>query len=685
MIPSSTISSRRIGLTHATLALFAIAIFAQAARVQLVHGKDWRARAERQQSTERTVPAPRGELLDITHRVLAESREMVRLEIAPREVTEPAKLRAALTALGIDRAIIARAVDTASRYLTIPGRFLAVDAAPAIGLRGVHSFSTIQRSYAASDGAQGILGHVDADDKAVDGLELSLDPILRGSPGTATIFKDSKGQSRESPIAPGTAPVPGNTVVLTINADLQEIAETALADAVSRMGAEGGDIVILDPHTGEILAMASRRLDPRETAATVITEPFEPGSSMKPFMAAGLLERGLVSDRDSVDTGNGVLEINGREITDEHHVGRAPLSEVLRWSSNIGIVKFAERLTPRQEYETLRDFGFGTATGLAYPSESDGILRPPKLWSKQSANSMAMGYEIAVTPLQLAAAYAAFANGGLLMQPALVKEVLAPDGTVRYEHAPRIVRRVIPQVVADKVRHMLLNVVDEGTALQAALDNYLLAGKTGSPRATVRGRYVKGRYNPNFVGLFPGDAPQYVTVVKLTAPRSSIFAAETAAPVTKAILQAAIAASDAALDPAKLASSEAVAARDSGLGSRGSRLGTRAEQQSSGAVAAAPSTKHRAPSTDPGSVPFVVTLPVQPDPPLPRTVRAIPDVRGLVLRDAVRSLHNAGFRVQLARGGGSMASVNVSGAAATSPAAGALAQTGTLVRLLYDY
>src|SRR6185295_8333393 len=232
--------------------------------------------------------------------------------------------------------------------------------------KGVHSNVVVMRSYAASEGAQGILGRVDANNNAIDGLELALDSILRGTPGETTIFKVSKGQGRESPLAPGTDPTNGSSVVLTINADLQEIAEKSLADAVARTGAEGGDIVILDPRGGEILAMASRRLDPRQTSATVVTEPFEPGSTAKPFMVAGLLERGRVADTDSVDTGNGVLEVAGRAspIRDDHLVGRAPLSVVLRWSSNIGIIKFSERLSSREKFETLRDFGFGTPTGL---------------------------------------------------------------------------------------------------------------------------------------------------------------------------------------------------------------------------------------------------------------------------------------------------------------------------------
>jgi cell division protein FtsI (penicillin-binding protein 3) len=676
------IRSKRIGLAHAVLAAFAVAILFKAADVQLVQGTRWRARAARQQTAERVVPAPRGDIMDATHRILAQSRETVRLEIAPREVTEPRKLKAALSKLRVDPALIARAIDTSSKYLTVPKQFLAVDAAPAIALGGVHSFATIAREDAVSAGTEGLVGHVDADNKAVDGLEFSLDSILRGQPGTATIVRDSHGQGRESPIEPGTAPVKGNSVVLTINADLQEIAERALADAVARMGAEGGDIVVLDPHTGAVRAMASRRLDPKQTAATVITEPFEPGSTAKPFLAAGLIDRGRVADHDSVDTGDGVYEINGREIHDEHHIGRAPLADVIRWSSNIGIVKFSSRLSEREEFETLRDFGFGTTTGVPYPTESGGTLRAPKAWSKQSPASLAMGYEVSVTPLQLASAYAVFANGGKLVEPALVDEILSPDGTVRYRHTPRVVRQVVSPATADKLRHLLLDVVDEGTALQAALDNYLLAGKTGTPRGSVKGHYVAGRYNPNFVGLFPGDNPQYVIVVKLTAPQSSIFAAETAAPVTKAILQAALAARDAALDRGKLASSVVPSKRDSAretVQQAGTLAPTMTEQVATTAAPAPAAQPQPAPHDVEGE-PIVVALPMSAPRLAPSVVRPVPDVRGLPLRDAVRSLHGAGFRVRIARGSGSGSSPT-----STAPAAGALAPTGTLVRLLIEH
>jgi cell division protein FtsI (penicillin-binding protein 3) len=302
------------------------------------------------------------------------------------------------------------------------------------------------------------------------------------------------------------------------------------------------------------------------------------------------------------------------------------------------------------------------------------MLRPPMHWSNQSPASMAMGYEVSVTPLQLALAYATFANGGVLVEPALVKEIRSPDGDVLFRHSRRVVRRVMADTIANKVRRMLLDVVDEGTALQAALTNYMLAGKTGTPRGMLRGHYVAGRYNPNFVGIFPGDAPQFVIVVKLTAPQGSFYGGTTAAPLTKAILQAAIAARDAALDRGKLASS--LVRRPASLGASVVQAGT---QVTALDVASPESLPVDTVAEQAPSVPYIVTLPAG------RTaaasadsLREVPAVRGLPLRDAVRSLHKAGFRVQVAR-----TSASTSGS--TSPAAGELAPSGTLVRLLFDY
>ena len=655
----------RVGVLHLGLALFALALLGKTAKVQLLQGRRWSASAVRQQSTESVIPAPRGDILDAAGETLAQSRETVKLDVAPTEVRDVRKLRAALLRAGIPADAAARASDPRRRWVSLPGRYLAIDVAAISAMRGVYTTPIIERAYAASEGTRRVVGHVDADGKAVDGLELALDSILRGTPGSSTVMRDAHGRRFESPTAPSTAPVPGNTVVLTLNHSLQEIAERALSDAVARMGADGGDVVVLDPVDGEILAMASRRTDPRATSATALTEPYEPGSTMKPFIAAKLLELGRARESDVMNTHNGTFTINGRTITDDHPAPHFTLAEVIRYSSNIGIAQFAMRLSTAEEYQTLRDFGFGTPTGVPYPVESPGILREPRRWSKQSPQSLAMGYEVAVTPLQLAAAYVALANDGELLEPALVKEIRAPDGRVLYRHERRVVRRVISPDVARRVRTMLLGVVEGGTAVKADLGSFSVAGKTGTARFTVNGRYGAGHI-PTFVALFPGDHPQFVILVKIDNPRGAYVGGLTAAPVTKTVLEAALASRNAALDRRTLALSKLHAPPDSTARAAGRTAAARVVRDSAAADAAERAADSLA------NTPVVALLPAKPRPaPVPLAPRAVPDVHGLSLRAAALALHTAGFHVQLVDGP----------AGTTLPAAGTMTPAGTLVRL----
>ncbi|HET9002718.1 MAG TPA: penicillin-binding transpeptidase domain-containing protein [Gemmatimonadaceae bacterium] len=640
----------RLGAVNLSLLGFAAALIGRAAWVQLWQGNAWAARAERQHFTDAPVPAPRGDVLDATGERLAESREMLRLAVAPREVREPAVLRRALAAAGVPQEAIARTTDRSRAWVIIPGRFLPSEVARAVPLRGVYSEPVSERVYALSPGLRGLIGHVNGEGEPVDGIELSLDSLLRGTAGSSMLLRDARGRSFEAPNDPGVAPAKGRSVTLTLNHELQEICERALADAVAQLGASGGDIVVLDPHDGALLAMASSRAG--RNGVTGISEPFEPGSTMKPLVGAALLERGVVRAGDRVDTYGGTWTIFGRTINDvEKGMGKLTLRDVIRVSSNIGIAQFAQRLTPGEEYEALRDFGFGTPTGLPFPTEAAGTLRTPKEWSKMSAASLAMGYEVAVTPLQLAAAYAAIANGGELLEPALVREIRSAEGQVLYRHERRVVRRVVSPEVAARVRGMLGEAVEKGTGMQADLTSFAVAGKTGTARLNAGGGYALGKYYASFIGLFPADAPQYVILVKLDDPAKG-YGAVTAAPVTRAVLQAALAARDAALDRGALASSElrkAPAAR------------TPAESAATDSAA--------------GSVPMVVAIdaPVA-GAPHPGASVAIPDVHGMVLREAVAKLHSAGLRVQLERGP----------SGTTAPAAGARVRRGTIVRLFYD-
>ena len=664
----------RVGVIHLGLALFAIAVIGKAARVQLVQGRRWAASALRQQSTERTIPAPRGEILDATGETMAQSRETVKLDVAPSEVRDRARLHGELLRAGVPAEAAGKVLDGARKWVPLPGRYLAVDVARVSAMRGVYTTAIIERAYSASEGTRRIVGRVDADGRALDGVELALDSLLAGHAGAATVMRDGRGHRFESPALPGRAPVQGNTVMLTINHQLQEIAERALSDAVTKMSAEGGDVVVMDPANGEVLAMASQRADPRATAATALTEPYEPGSTIKPFIAAALLEHGRARETDVIPTFNGVLTINGRTVSDEHKAAQLSLAEVLRWSSNVGIVQFAERLSPREEYETLRDFGFGTPTGVPYPVEAAGTLREPGRWSRQSANSLAMGYEVAVTPLQLAAGYVALANDGELLEPALVREVRSPDGRVLYRHERRVVRRVVSPAVARRVREMLLGVVEGGTALKADLGSFSLAGKTGTARRTVHGHYALAEHIPTFVGLFPGDHPQFVILVKLDNPRGAYYGGLTAAPVTKAVLEAALASRSAALDRRTLAASRQERPGDSTHAARSVAVAAEVQRDSTARDAAERSrgAAQVAEEDSVGATPFVATLPLQRPPvgaPIPP--RLVPDVHALPLRQAVHALHAAGFRVELAP----------ITAGTTMPVAGAMAPAGALVRV----
>jgi cell division protein FtsI (penicillin-binding protein 3) len=651
----------RITVVFLCLILFALGLVAQAAKVQIIEGKQWALRARTQHFRGATLPAPRGAIFDGTGNVLVESRQLVQLEIAPAEVRDRSVLSRQLRAAGVDARTARSATDTRRKYVVLPGLYAPSDVAALTSTRGVHARPVMDRAYAGTGGIRRIVGRIAPDGSGLDGIELALDSILRGDSVRALVAKDSRGRTVDSPDERQSVPRPGADVTLTINRVLQEICERALARAADSLGADGGDIVVMNPFTGDILAMATRRANRSATANTAVTEPFEPGSTLKPFVAAALIERGLAQPDEIVDTYNGQLEIDGRVITDLHKAPRMSLRDVIRYSSNIGIVQFAQRLSPREKYETLRDLGFGMATSVPLPAESDGMLRDPKHWSRTSAASLAMGYEISVTPLQLVAAYSALANGGELMQPQIVKQIRTSSGDVIYRSHPRAIRRVMSEPVASAVREMLVAVVDSGTAMRADLATYLLGGKSGTARRVVEGRgYVPGSYTASFVGLFPARRPQYVVLVKLDSPRRAIFGGEIAAPVTKVVLLAALAARDAALNKGELANAERVLP---GVDSSGS---SPISASTAPPMAVAETTPVDAPA---GSVTF--SLPYAGKAvPSDNRLRPVPDVSMIPLRDAVRALHQAGFRIRLATQGHG-----------TIPAAGTLLAPGSVVRL----
>lgn len=659
----------RFSLVEWGVALFAIAILAKAAHVQLLNGKKWADLANRQQTRLERLPAPRGRMIDATGMPLVESRELVSFNVAPREVRreDRAALARTLSRLHAPQPFARRALDTTRKWVNLPGRYPLADAGPMIGMRGVYASYEMARLMAIqSRGVRAVVGGLDGD-HAVSGLELALDSLLQGVTGSRQLIKTGRGDRLESPDAPIVAPVSGSDLTLSINYGVQDIAEQALERAVAANNADGGDVVVLNPRTGEIVALASRTKSGVVTKLTAVTDPWEPGSTLKPFVVAQLIADGRTRPDEVINTFNGTLNYRGiRRITDAHIAAHMTVTEVLANSSNIGIVTLRDRMQNREHYELLRNLGFGAYTGLSYPGESPGRLRPLAHWDQYTPSSLAMGYELTVTPLQLALAYGAIANDGLLMEPTLIREIRSPDGTVRWRHRPRIVRRVFSTAVARQMRALLEHTITEGTGKSAALTKFALAGKSGTTKLLKDGSYNSGDYTASFVGLFPADAPQLVILAKLDRPRGGqVYGGLVAAPIIKAIIEGAFASTRTAIDRRALAAQviPTPIVPDSGVD-----LAVAAPQSTLVRVA----RRARSDASD-GVVPYLMAIaPVHRSAAAPpAAARPVPDVSGLSIREALFTLHEQGFRVvvdTLAGGG-------------TSPAAGTSAMPASLIRL----
>jgi cell division protein FtsI (penicillin-binding protein 3) len=642
----------RIAVVQFGFILGAAAILGRAAQLQLVEGDQWSAQAQRQRTERVVLPARRGALFDRNGVPLAVSQEFYHVGIAPNEVVNPRSTAQLVSRqLGIPAPSIQRDLRT-KRWVYYHGPFTATQVQQLRQVDGVHLSGDFQRFYPSRGLARPIIGGLSPDRPVgAAGLELSLDSILTGQTGEAVLLKDRAGRRYDSPARVVKEPVPGNDVILTIDAELQEIAERGLEEALRAMNAAGGDVVFLDPNNGQLLALASHQTDRRErgiSRASTFTDPFEPGSTAKLFTAAALLSLGRVDSNDAVfaEGGSWRMPINSsgrvRVISDAHkNTGNLTLARTIQVSSNIGMAKFSSRLSPEEQFEMLRDFGFGTPTGAEFPSESRGRLARPDKWQPMYTRaSMAMGYEFGVTPVQLAAAYATIANDGLLLTPTLVREIRSPSGEVLYRHQPEPVRRVISPEIAARLREFLKGAVGEGgTGEEAQLVNYTLLGKTGTAVRFEGGRYVQGEYTASFAALFPADHPQLVVIVKLDNPQGKYYGGLTAAPVTRTMLQQALASRRIAINRSRLTSPEAISSDTESV--------------------ATPVTMHR----------IVLPWPYTPEVPKPK-LESIPLVTGESVREAALALHRRGFRVIL-RGIGNVTR--------SAPAGGESAMAGSAV------
>jgi cell division protein FtsI (penicillin-binding protein 3) len=619
----------RIRAVEIVFLLAVAAVIGRAAQLQIVEGGHWSREAARLRTTHEVMPARRGTIFDRNGSPLAVTQEFYHLGIAPNEITDRADLaRKVSRNLGIPAARLNRDLRSKT-YAYYHGPFTAQQVEAVRSLSGIHLEPEYDRFYPALTLARPVIGALLPDGSGgASGLEMSLDTLLLGSPGERVLLRDLQGRKYESPSRLIREPVAGNNVYLTIDNELQEIAESGLEDAIRSMRAEGGDVVFYDPRNGELLALASRQVNSAGAMTarpTMFTDPFEPGSTAKLFTAAALLTLNKVSASDAVFAEHGMWMMpvgsgETRKIEDTHRSeGSLTLAQAIGVSSNVAMAKFSERLSPEEQFEALRDFGFGSPTGVEYPSESRGRLMLPNRWKPAwSRASIAMGYEFLVTPVQLAAAYGAIANDGILLSPTLVREVRSPEGGTLYRRQPEPVRRAVSPEVAARLREYLSGAVGEGgTGERAQLANYTLIGKTGTAVRFEDGRYVRGQYTASFAALFPAKDPQLVVIVKIDNPQGDYYGGQTAAPLTRNMLQQALASREVAIDR--------------------NRLGVEEVQAQTQAVADIPM-----------AAPVVtVGWPYRPDSAKARPLQEVPSLAGESVRRAVAALHRRGFRVVL--------------------------------------
>ena len=551
---------RRATVVLTVLGIWAVVIEARLVQLQ-VFQHDWLlARALSQQNDVVVVPAVRGDIVDRAGRMLAYSVDGANIIGDPIEVKDDAGTARTLCQLlgdcpaGEVEAIAAKFADNRRWFLirkarTVSPQQLAAVAAAIDGrrLRGVSLRTETLRYYPKTDLAAHLLGYVGAENRGLGGLEAKLDHIIRGRDGSVLVQNDARNQQMLSRVE--QAPTAGATIELTIDQTLQHIAERELAAGIAANRARAGTAIIMDPQTGEVLALANSptfnpntfgRASDEDRSNRAVVELYEPGSTFKIVTASAAIEEGVLNTSDLIDCSPGYITFPGRKpIRDVHRYGVLSFEDVVVKSSNVGAIKAGLRVGAERLGRYVRRFGFGERIAPDFAGESRGIVHPSSGLTDSDLASMSMGYAVGVTPIQMAAAVSAVANGGTLMEPHIIRATVVNG--VRQPAAPRAVRRAITPETAAVLTTIMEQVVVRGTARAAALTRYQVAGKTGTAAKIIDGRYSDTLYNASFIGFVPSRRPAFAIVVMIDSPTAGrMYGGDVAAPVFKRIAEAAL-------------------------------------------------------------------------------------------------------------------------------------------------
>jgi cell division protein FtsI (penicillin-binding protein 3) len=653
------VSIRRTLFVAAFVVFWMLGISARLVYLQVSSHDRLVERAHKQQQDAIETAPQRGPLLDRRERELARTIDTTSVFVAPDEFKTEKKETEAQTlgeidctadslasVLGMNQKELASQIIEARKngrgFLWIARRIDPDQgqALEAMELPGVHTRKEPKRFYPNGSLAANVLGFVGLDGNGLAGIEQAFNEKIIGEPGKLFIEKDSRGFAYESTEIPGR---PGQTIVLTIDQSIQYQAEAALTSAIAESHAKSGTAIVMDPHTGEILALANApTFDPNNVGAAppaaranwALQNIYEPGSTFKIVAYSAAIEKGLAKPDDHIDCQMGSITVAKRVIHDHHPFGNLTLTEALAKSSNVAAIKLGLRVGDPTMYDFITRFGFGSRTGIELPGETSGMIHPLNRWLPSSIGSIAMGQEVGVTPLQMAVAFGALANDGVRIAPHVIREIRSSTGTSIYRPNPEQ-HRVISTSTARALRGMLEGVTLNGTAKKAQLDGYSAAGKTGTAQKIdpQTKRYSSTKYIASFVGFAPVNDPAVVIIVVIDEPAGSYHGGDVAAPVFRRIAEQILPEMGVMPDTEFKNANELVASvREAPI--QDAKLQNQIEQEKKASAATLPRVVSRANS---GEVVYAVS-----------TNKAIlmPDLRGRSVRDVARACAQLGLQLE---------------------------------------
>ncbi|HEY3346843.1 MAG TPA: penicillin-binding protein 2 [Nitrospirota bacterium] len=549
----------RVILVAALLMTGYIGVTVRLVYLQVINQNRLERKAVRQQHEVVELPPRRGSIYDRTGRELAVSIDADSMYGVPASIEDPKGIAKRLAPIvGMRERDIEDKLTGEKKFIWLarkvePGIEDRVNAelkSAGKPNRSIGWLSDSRRYYPKKELAGHILGFTGMDNRGLEGIESTYESYIGGVAGKAVTERDGAGREVLSVEEGHNPPQPGNDLVLTIDEKVQYVVEKELDNIMSKYSAVSATAIVMDPNTGAIIALANRpAFNPNSykdypTANwrdKAVTDIYEPGSTFKIVTAAAAFEERVVKPTDIIEIGNGEISIGDRTIHDSHNdASRLSFAEVIQKSSNVGTIRVALKLGPERLYSYAKAFGFGSKTGVDLPGETDGKLRDVRSWSAISIASVAIGQEVGVTPVQMLSAMNTIANGGWFVRPYIVSQVRSGDGTVVRQARTEKVRRVVSPATAAKLRDILCKVVEEGgTAVEANVRGYQVAGKTGTAQKydPAIHKYSKSKYCSSFVGFVPAEDPKISCIVVVNEPHGQYYGGLVAAPAFKSIVE----------------------------------------------------------------------------------------------------------------------------------------------------